>query len=49
MDFKTLEAALINAQERMFEETCKPFGNYSMSPTLRASATTDNFKIIYGL
>lgn len=30
------------------EETCKPLGNYSMSPTLRATATTEDFKIIYG-
>lgn len=32
-----------------FEEVCKPLGNYSMSPTLRATATTEDFKIIYGL
>lgn len=31
-----------------FEETCKPLGNYSLSPTLRATATTEDFKIIYG-
>lgn len=32
----------------MLEETCKPLGNYSMCPTLRATATTEDFKIIYG-
>lgn len=32
----------------MLEETCKPLGNYSLSPTLRATATTEDFKIIYG-
>lgn len=32
----------------MLEETCKPLGNYSLSPTLRATATTEDFKIVYG-
>ena len=32
----------------MFEETCKPLGNYSLSPTLRATATTEDFKVVYG-
>ncbi len=32
----------------MFEETCKPLGNYSLCPILRATATTEDFKIIYG-
>ena len=32
-----------------FEETCKPLGNYSLSPTLRATATTEDFNVIYGL
>lgn len=32
----------------ILEETCKPLGDYSMSPILRASATTEDFKIIYG-
>lgn len=32
----------------MLEETCKPLGNYSLSPTLRATATTEDFKVVYG-
>ena len=31
-----------------FEETCKPLGNYSLCPTLRATATMEDFKVIYG-
>ena len=32
----------------MLEEACKPLGNYSMCPILRATANTENFKIMYG-
>ena len=32
----------------MLEESCKPLGSYSMCPILRATATTENFKIMYG-
>lgn len=32
----------------MLEETCKPLGNYSLCPILRATATTEDFKVIYG-
>ena len=32
----------------MLEEACKPLGSYSMCPILRATATTENFKIMYG-
>lgn len=28
----------------MLEETCKPLGNYSLCPTLRATATTEDIK-----
>lgn len=31
-----------------FEEICKPLGNYSLCPILRATATTEDFKIVYG-
>ena len=32
----------------MLEDACKPLGSYSMCPILRATATTENFKIMYG-
>ena len=33
----------------MFEETCKPLGNYSLCPTLRATATSKFIKPINNL
>ena len=46
---KILRITVIHAGHYgMLEESCKPLASYSMCPILRATATTENFKIMYG-